>query len=64
MSKMEERKTRRVSRTLKKGSRRARERPQLAFLRFSCGTIVAYQSVSTYRHRGSARPRVTGHWHQ
>ncbi len=32
---------------VKEGSRRAGERPQLAFLRFRCGTIAAYQSVST-----------------
>lgn len=32
---------------VKEGSKRAGERPQLAFLRFRCGTIAAYQSVST-----------------
>lgn len=32
---------------VKEGSQRAGERPQLAFLRFRCGTIAAYQSVST-----------------
>lgn len=31
----------------KEVSGRAGERPQLAFLRFTCGTIAAYQSVST-----------------
>lgn len=32
---------------VREGSERAGERPQLAFLRFRCGTIAAYQSVST-----------------
>lgn len=40
---------------VKEGSKRAGERPQLAFLRFRCGTIAAYQSVSTERRRGSEK---------
>lgn len=44
---------------VKEGSKRARERPQLAFLRFRCGTIAAYQSVSTQRRRGSEKVGVT-----
>lgn len=35
------------SEVVEEGSKEAGERPQLAFLRFRCGTIAAHQSVST-----------------